>query len=79
MRHLTIFLSEGQVQASVDLDAGSRVDLSADPQIAKTAASDTDEGSSSSGIIGWIKSNWKLASIGASVMLLLVVGAWLSM
>jgi hypothetical protein len=81
MRYLTIFSSEGQVQASVDLDAGSRVDLSVDPQqqIAKTATGDADEGSSSSGIIGWIKANWKLTSIGAAVVLILVVGAWLSM
>jgi hypothetical protein len=67
------------VQASVDLDASSRVELS-DPQAtAKSGGGGDDADSSSpSGIIEWIKANWKLTAAGVVVILLLVIGAWYS-
>jgi hypothetical protein len=78
MRYLTVFSADGQVQASTDLDGGSRLELASAQQQQQTQQQQqkTDDDGDAGSIVGWVKANWKMASAGVLVVLFLLFGLW---
>lgn len=85
MRYMTIYASDGQVQASIDLGDTASVTLAqpssldfhhgnpkTNPLLTNASADDTNN--SISGYMVWLKKNWKLSAMIVVVVLLLVAG-----